>query len=316
MIYSLALCSGLAIVSWSLAQRPGGPPRRSHTVTQSSGKPQRVPSNRKPGTASRITITVEGDQRVIRANGIPNHPTGSFPNSDNPNRILEQNYVYRIPAKPRPAARPSLLGMHSFGIAVNGVPFDPGAAEWYLGNHGGGWQYEPLSGAIKLGIDMSHAHVQPTGAYHYHGLPEGLLAAVNLSSSKHSPLVGWAADGYPIYAQYGFSDPENAKSSIKRIKSSYRLKSGMRPSGRGQPGGSYDGTFVADFEYVPGLGDLDEHNGRTTVTPEFPEGTYAYFLTETWPVIPRSYRGTPSADFLRRDRPPGGPGGRRPPPRR
>lgn len=142
---------------------------------------------------------------------------------------------------------------------------------------------------------MSHAHVQPTGAYHYHG--------------------------FPIYALNGYSDAGDSKLKIKAMKSSYRLKVGRRPSGQGQPGGEYDGAFVADFEYVKGYGDLDESNGRFTSTPAFPDGTYAYFLTETWPVIPRSYRGTPSQDFMRRGGPPGGPpgfpGGRRPlPPRR
>jgi hypothetical protein len=67
-----------------------------------------------------------------------------------------------------------------------------------------------------------------------------------------------------------------------------------------RPGGRYDGTFTADYEYVPGMGDLDECNGRRCITPDFPQGTYAYFLTEDWPVIPRRYRGTPSADFFRR----------------
>jgi hypothetical protein len=39
------------------------------------------------------------------------------------------------------------------------------------------------------------------------------------------------------------------------------------------------GTFHEDYEYVPGSGDLDEFNGRTVQTPEYPEGVYAYFLT-------------------------------------
>jgi hypothetical protein len=83
---------------------------------------------------------------------------------------------------------------------------------------------------------------------------------------------------------------------VKKLASSYRLKEGLRPGGR-EPEGPYDGTFVADYEYVAGSGDLDECNGRQTVTPEFPEGIYAYFLTANWPVIPRRFRGTPSADF-------------------
>lgn len=182
-----------------------------------------------------------------------------------------------------------------FGVAINGIPFDPGAGEFYDGEPG--WQYEPLSGAIDLGIDVSHAHVQPNGKYHYHGLPTGLLDNAKRDANQHSPLIGWAADGFPIYAVYGYSDPQDRSSSVQALTSSHQLKKGQRPGGDA-PNGSYDGTFVRDYEYVEGSGDLDQCNGRSTVTPEFPEGTYAYFMTEQWPVVPRYYRGTPSPDFM------------------
>ena len=291
-VFLLALIAGVV-----LAQ---GRPTRRHTVNESSGKLKLVSSTDQPSERSRVTIEVEGSYRVIRANGIPNHRTGSFPNEGNPHEIRSQRYSYRIPARPKRARSITPLGMHSFGIGINGVPFDPGAAEWYLGERNGKWRYEPLSGAIRLGVDTNHAHVQPSGAYHYHGMPDGLLESVKLNSRKHSPIVGWAADGFPIYALFGYSDPKDANSVIQEIKSSYRVKSGRRPSGSGQPGGRYDGTFLADYEYVKKLGDLDECNGRITVTPEYPDGIYAYFLTDKWPVIPRCYRGTPSSDFTRR----------------
>ena len=304
------LSSGLiciSLVGSALAQGPSGPPTRRHTVTESAGKPALLPASQQPAVRGQVSITVEGNTRVIRANGVPDHPTGTFPNRGNPHRIEAQRYVYSIPARPEMASQATPLGRHNFGIAVNGVPFDPGAAEWYLGNSRGGWQYEALSGAVALGIDANHAHVQPTGAYHYHGLPTQLLRDLGVDAASHSPLVGWAADGFPIYAVYGHSDPRDSASKTQPMASSYRLKAGQRPRGRDQPGGKYDGTFVADYEFVEGHGDLDPCNGRFTVTPEFPNGTYAYFLTESWPVIPRCYRGTPSEDFKRR----GGPGRRR-----
>ncbi|MBU6180830.1 MAG: YHYH protein, partial [Verrucomicrobia bacterium] len=79
-----------------------------------------------------------------------------------------------------------------------------------------------------------------------------------------------------------------------------------RPGGD-EPGGRHDGAFVQDYECVAGSGDLDECNGRFCLTPEFPEGTYAYFLTDEWPVIPRAFRGSPVS--LRAEGPPGGFGG-------
>ncbi len=302
-LLSTTVLFALAAVAFVVAQPPGQRPLRKHTATQLSGELKLVPANQAPADENQVTITVEGDQRVIRANGIPSHKTGAFPNRGKPNPIRPQNYTYRIPAEPKVADEIRPLVRQSFGIALNGVPFDPGAAEFYMGERDSKWQYEPLSGAIALGIDMSHAHVQPTGAYHYHGLPTGLLDEVKVSKEKHSPLVGWAADGFPIYAVYGFADPNDRKSPIKPLATSFVLKLGERPGGN-EPDGEYDGTFVADYEFKQGAGDLDECNGRECLTPDFPDGTYAYFLTEAWPVIPRYYRGTPSKDFVRRGPPP------------
>ena len=61
----------------------------------------------------------------------------------------------------------------------------------------------------------------------------GLLESLKFEKGKHSPLVGWAADGFPIYALYGHAEPKNADSEIKELKSSYRIKTGNRPQGPG-----------------------------------------------------------------------------------
>ena len=273
---------------------------RKPTVIQSDGIDQRVEANQPAPVTSQVSIYVEGDTRIIESNGIPDHLIGAFPNSGNPHTVTEQSYRYTIPLNPSPSPSVVPVGRYTFGVALNGVRFDPGAAEFYLGNRESGWQYEALSGAVSLGIDESNAHVQPTGSYHYHGLPDLYLEKLGLNPNQHSPLVGWAADGFPIYAIYGYKDPNNQYSEIIELNSSYQLKSGLRPSGNDQPGGSYDGTFVADYEYVAGSGDLDQCNGRHTVTPEYPNGTYAYFLTNSWPVIPRYFYGQPSKDFQKR----------------
>lgn len=125
----------------------------------------------------------------------------------------------------------------------------------------------------------------------------------------HSPILGWALDGYPIYGPYGYSDPMDAASPIARMDSSYQLRSittrttlpgfaararfgdnvtlnamGEFPLSMSQFGPNVSGAFplgyfVEDYEYVPGLGDLDQYNSRFTVTPEYPNGTQAYFMT-------------------------------------
>lgn len=256
---------------------------------------------------SQVSITIEGDYRIIHANGLPDHTTGKFPNRGNPNRIAVQQYSFRVPVHPKTNAQPVRLRMGPFGVAVNGVVFDPGAAEWWDDEHK--WQYEPMSGAINLGVDQNNAHVQPNGAYHYHAIPTGLLNRLTGGKAKMA-LVGWSADGFPIYGPWSFSDAKSTNSALKKLTSSYRVKPGARAGG---PGGNHDGSFVADYEFVRGAGDLDECNGRFGVTPEFPQGTYHYVLTEDWPFIPRQFKGTPDASFLRRPPPAGfrrgGPGG-------
>lgn len=255
-----------------------------------------------------VTIEIEGEHRLIRSNGIPAHPTGAFPNAGNPNRIAEQRYEWRVPLAPRRAERSTELTLGPFGVALNGVPFDPGAAEWWRGDPRSGWQVEALGPGVRLGIDESHAHVQPNGAYHYHGVPTGLLAELGADGSSMVQL-GWAADGFPIYGPWGHVDAMDAASPLVPLDPSYRLQSGTRPDGEAGPGGAFDGRYVQDHRYVEGAGDLDACNGRQGVTPEFPRGTYAYYLTEAYPFVPRCFVGTPDASFRlpRGGGPPGGP---------
>jgi hypothetical protein len=211
---------------------------------------------------NRVEITAKGDYREIRSNGIPNHKHGEFPNRNNPNSISEQNYSFRVPLEPAAAKQVTRLRLGPFGIAVNGVLFDPGAAEFWNDDPDSGWQYEAKGGQIDLGLDENNAHVQPNGAYHYHGLPTGLIDA--LGKGERMLLIGYAADGFPVYSQFGAADPNDAKGKVRKMKPSYRVKSGSRPSG---PRGKYDGAFTEDFEYVAGAGDLDECNGRYAATP-------------------------------------------------
>jgi hypothetical protein len=243
--------------------------------------------------ATAVKITFEGDYRVIRANGIPDHLPGQFPNRNNPNTISSQRYEFRIPLKPQVSSTPRRANGQWFGVAVNGVPFEPGTAEFWNGQRE--WTYEAKGGYMNLGLDQNNAHVQPTGAYHYHGLPIGLIAKLG-GDSGQMLLIGWAADGFPIYTSFGYTDPKNAKSPLKRIRSSYKLKQGTRSGG---PGGTFDGRFSSDFVYVAGYGDLDECNGRFGITPEFPSGTYHYYITEDFPWIGRQWRGTPDSSFFK-----------------
>jgi hypothetical protein len=299
-VFSMVLVFFLSGTFLLAQPRPGRPPMRKHSVTQKrSWAP--VPATEELRFQSKQSFEQGRKQIKVTANGIPEHKVGRFPNRGNPHMIGQQAYGFSIPASQKPAKKP--VSLHNdtgrgppntpFGIALNGVLFDPGTAEFFMGNRQSDWNYEALSGAVPLGVDENNAHVQPNGAYHYHGLPTGLLSQLKLTEKKHSPLIGYAMDGFPIYALYGYADAKDSESGIKMLDSSYRLKKGNRPAPPNGPGGKYDGTFSKDYEYVKGSGDLDQCNGRFTVTKEFPKGTYAYFLTANWPVIPRYFKAEP-----------------------
>jgi hypothetical protein len=273
-----------------------------------------VSATEAPPAPARVSITIEGTQRVIQSNGLPDHPTGRFPNGDNPNRIVAQNYRFTVPARPSTNTTPSKLEAQPFGIAVNGVLFDPGTAEYWHNDRSSGWHYDAKGDAFSLGLDTNNAHVQPNGAYHYHGIPHALLSRIS-GGRPAVTLLGWAADGFPIYGPWGHDNANDRTSRLRQLKSSYQLKSGMRPATSAQPGGQYDGIFEEDYMYVAGSGDLDECSGRVGVTPEFPDGTYYYVLTEDFPFVPRAFRGTPDPSFARR-RAPGGPDSREGPGRK
>ncbi len=322
--------------SVGLAQRPPGPPpgggqggpppAQEHRATEAEDL-DLVEANRRPPAKSEIDVTKNDETVEIEANGIPEHKVGRFPNRGNPHEITEQGYDIELPANPEPA--PAITYLHSgpgqpaprpmpFGITLDGVIIQPDTAEFWMGDRDKNWNYEALGGAVGLGLDTNYAHVQPTGMYHYHGIPTGLMRRLGFEKGKHSPMIGWAADGFPVYALFGYSDPTVAAGEAVELKTSYALKAGQRPGNPEGPGGDYDGAFVQDYEYVPGSGDLDECNGRFCVTPEFPDGTYAYFMTSDWPVIPRAFKGTPTSLVKNERGGRGGPpqGDERRPPRR
>ena len=106
---------------------------------------------------------------------------------------------------------------------------------------------------------------------------------------QHSPIVGWAFDGNPIYGPYAYSDPTDQSSSIAKLNTSYRLRTNLVYDVDSNPNPvrvagpllteEVAGNFVEDYEYVFGLGALDQYNGRFCKTPEYPDGRYCYFVT-------------------------------------
>jgi hypothetical protein len=103
-----------------------------------------------------------------------------------------------------------------------------------------------------------------------------VVSGVEVNSTDHSPIIGWSYDGYPIYGPYGYV--KKSGGIVSQMKSGYTLVIGQnRPSLSAFPAG----FFVEDFIYFASDDEtvLDEKNGRFCVTPEYPNGTYAYFAT-------------------------------------
>ena len=248
--------------------------------------------------AVKIRVDKANGYRFVESDGLPEHQTGQFPNRGNPNRIQAQNHRLRMRLQPGRSSAPTPVGHNTFGVAINGVLFDSATAEYWNNDRSADWNIEALTGGINLGLDQNNAHVQPSGAYHYHGVPEGLMASFDYRSRP--VLLGYAADGFPIYGPYSFRDPNDARSPVVEIKPSYQLKQGERPGGSSGPGGRYDGTYTRDWQYAQGLGELDRCNGRAGVTPEYPQGTYYYVITTAFPFIPRCWQGEADASFMKR----------------
>ena len=99
-----------------------------------------------------------------------------------------------------------------------------------------------------------------------------LMGEFNDNGLSHSPIIGWAYDGNPIYGPYGYSTPDNT-STVKLLQSGYSLNPVLVEN---RPSGFDSGFFIDDYIFT-GNGDLDIYNGRFCKTPEFPQGTYAYF---------------------------------------
>lgn len=238
-----------------------------------------------------LSITVEGNECVLSSNNIPNHDFNDQSAAFATN-VAEVETVVRIPIEPVFADSVTELSLTTDNaIFLNGVKLDLFAAACYnVGDEKIGcndinqpWRFDPLSPNNQFGTDRHNAHTQPTGAYHYHGNPEALF---DQEPNAESPVIGFAADGFPIFGS--FIDDNG---TIRAATSSYQLKSGNRPQSADDPGGSFDGTYRDDYEYVAGSGDLDECNGMMW------KGSYGYYVINEFPWVLNCYKGTPDESF-------------------
>jgi hypothetical protein len=272
--------TGLTASYWENANgNPNNPQFVFHTTTDS---------------ANVLSVCYNTNWIYIRSDGMTTD-MGQFLNPGSPSA---QNYVFSFPKNPTAASNPVIVPYTStIAVLINGIPaFGNSDATSWSGqtqtNTPQGQHIWNVNAWYAEGFTLDTAfaaHPQQDGAYHSHATPFRLY---DFPSTSHSPIVGWAFDGYPIYGPYGYTSAMNSGSGISRMESSYQLRNITQrhslPDGTNlQPqdfGPNVSGThplgeYIEDYEYVASLGDLDENNGRTCVTPEFPGGTYAYFVT-------------------------------------
>jgi hypothetical protein len=196
---------------------------------------------------------------------------------------------------------PTPLGI--IGVSSNGVAlFNPSAGAGGNPPTGFNWNAHYELSPVEFGDDQCGGHPENTGQYHYHDThfidcwkEDSIMSTYNdyygltqyngdnlRHPDGHSKMLGIAFDGFPVYGPFAYSDPWDNESEITNMTTSYDLKP-IEPEGRPSYGSTLQnppaGSFMQDWEYNEGQGSLDYHNGRFCLTPEYPNGTYAYFLT-------------------------------------
>ena len=260
----------------------------------------------------------------VMATGIPAYPTGPFLDG-NPSNATNQSAIYKFTLTPQQnSGTPTSTTGNNIGVFVNGVSlFDyRDGVSWNPGTSAlcGGPGNPPCPGgpmssrdwnrdaipAEMAGFDCSKAH-PAMGNYHHHQNPSAFKLDLNvvsticniydadglyaMDSTQHSPLIGFAYDGFPIYGAYGYMNADGT-GGVVRIESGYELRS-MTARTTHADGSTVSagpainttfplGYFREDYGWISHPNNdeyLDEHNGRFCVTPEYPNGTYAYFCT-------------------------------------
>lgn len=262
-------------------------------------------------------VQYSNDWVYINTNGIPAYPTGPFLDG-NPSQAESQNALFRFPLEPTEntgthvASNPGNIGVFVNGVALydyrDGVSWSDAQQALQGGPTGGMgdgvWNRDAIV-AEREGFDCSKGH-PAMGNYHHHQNPSAFKLDLDVISNicnlydadglyvidetEHSPLIGFAHDGFPIYGAYGYKNTDGT-GGIVRIRSGYALRSittrttyadGSTVTAGPDVDATYPlGLFREDYGWSSNADPeyLDEHNGRFCVTPEYPDGIYAYFCT-------------------------------------
>jgi hypothetical protein len=256
----------------------------------------------------------------VTTHGVPTYPTGPFLDG-NPSQATDQAAIFKFPLSPtvnsgtKTATTGGNIGVFINGVALfdyrDGVSWNNASSKLCGGpiqppcTGDGKWNRDAIP-AEKSGFDCSKGH-PAMGNYHHHQNPSAfkldktvISTICNLydadglyvmNENAHSPLIGYAYDGFPIYGAYSYQNPSGT-GGIVRMKSGYQLRTittrttyadGSTVTAGPAVSATYPlGYFREDYEYIAHPTDssyLDAYNGRFTKTPEYPNGIYCYFTT-------------------------------------
>ena len=276
-------------------------------------------------SSPKVTWTFGDGTARMQAQGLPYH---SYGNNNNPNTPVAQNwdFVYALRAGTN-AEGSNTPATGIIGFMLNGVALKSCATSYapkFTTNNYSGYRY--ISSKIVGDFlnytfyqDNAGGYVEPDNIYSYNDLSFvtawqdgsghisgnfGTAGVSDLSqipyysgslfsSDGHSKILGFALDGYPIYGNNGYTLYGDSTSTVKQLKSGYVLNSGRYNQNSPSTSVIPLGALAEDYTYN-GNGDLDIHNGRFCVTPEYPQGTYAYFATQNYPFfVGPTYFGDP-----------------------
>lgn len=302
-----------------------------------------------PSYAGVMQVSYSDNWVYLRSSGLGYHVMGPWyldaaHTRNFPNFPANNNVLYRIPRSPTVPATKTSTRAGAIGYFVDGVAmFD--YTDTFSYSTAGGADAQPVNtlrgdgiwnrdAYVNEGVTFDAAFAHQAGSnYHYHATTPALrhllgdhvdynastktYAESPATVTRHSPILAWASDGYPVYGPYGYSSPLVATSAVRRMISGYVKRDGangttnlaatgrttlpawatraqnraatLAPTQYGPAIGTANytlGHYLEDYDYLGDLGktqgadfDLDVYNGRFCVTPEFPNGTYAYFIS-------------------------------------
>ena len=265
--------------------------------TMGSSTASHVNANIQDALADVNAVAYDDEYVYIRTSGIPSHAIGPF-GDRNPNTPGDQDATYRVSLNPMEASRYEATGLANVGVATNGVgifnwsdahAWEASSNSIEMLNRGQYRDWNTIALVFRLnGLDDGGGHPAgggPGGSsddalYHYHQSPYSLAEQLDPDNNgdRHSPIIGYAFDGFPIYGQYAYANGVDDSAGFRQMTSSYQLRDG-RPAD-GPSATEYElGSFAEDYVYVEGAGTLNEFNMAFVNTPEYPGGTWAYFTT-------------------------------------